>query len=68
VRSEEVSHKVKEDRNVLYAKRKRKDNFILHRKCILKHVIEGKIQGMIEIKGSVGRRRKQLLDDLKETV
>jgi hypothetical protein len=32
------------------------------RNCILKHIIEGKIEGM----GRQGRRRNQLLDDLKE--
>jgi hypothetical protein len=35
----------------------------LHGNSILKHVIEGKI----EVMGRGGRRRKQLLDDLKET-
>ena len=29
--------------------------------------IEGKIEGRIELKGGRGRKRKQLLDDLKET-
>jgi hypothetical protein len=29
-------------------------------------VIEGKLQGRIEITGRRGRRRKQLLEDLKE--
>jgi len=29
--------------------------------------IEGKIEGRIELKGRRGRKRKQLLDDLKET-
>jgi hypothetical protein len=32
-----------------------------------KHAIEGKIEGRIEVTGRQGRRRKQLLDDLKET-
>jgi hypothetical protein len=36
---------------------------MLCRKCLLKQVTEGKI----ELKGGLGRRRKQLLDDLKET-
>jgi len=35
----------------------------LRRNCLLKHVIEGRI----EWTGRQGRRRKQLLDDLKET-
>jgi hypothetical protein len=34
--------------------------------CLLKDVIEGKLQGRIEMTGRRGRRRKQLLDDLKE--
>jgi hypothetical protein len=29
-------------------------------------VIEGKLEGRIEMTGRRGRRRKQLLDDLKE--
>jgi hypothetical protein len=33
---------------------------------LLKHVIEGKIQGRIEVTERRGRRRNQLLDDLKE--
>jgi hypothetical protein len=32
----------------------------------LKHVIEGKLEGRIEMTGRRGIRRKQLLDDLKE--
>jgi UDP-N-acetylglucosamine enolpyruvyl transferase len=35
---------------------------ILYRNCLLKHVIEGKI----EVAGRQGRRLQQLLDDLKE--
>jgi hypothetical protein len=37
---------------------------ILHRNCLLKEVIEGKIKGRIEVRRRRGRRRKQLLDDL----
>jgi hypothetical protein len=36
------------------------------RNCLQKHVIEGKLEGRIELTGRRGRRRKQLLDDLKE--
>jgi hypothetical protein len=32
----------------------------------MKHVIEGKIEGRIEVMGRRGRRCKELLDDLKE--
>jgi hypothetical protein len=40
---------------------------ILRRNCILKHVIEGKTEGRLEVTGRQRRVRKQLLDDLKET-
>jgi len=33
---------------------------------ILKHVIEGKIEGRMEVKGRRGIKYKQLLDDLKK--
>jgi hypothetical protein len=39
---------------------------ILRRNCLLKHVIEGKLKGRIEMTVRKGRRRKQLLHDLKE--
>jgi hypothetical protein len=38
----------------------------LRRNCLLKHVIEGKLEGRIVMTGRRGRRRKQLLDYLKE--
>jgi hypothetical protein len=37
---------------------------ILRRNCLLKEVIEGKIQGQKEVTRRGGRRRKKLLDDL----
>jgi hypothetical protein len=39
---------------------------ILRRNCLLQRVTEGKIQGGIEVTGRQGRRRRTLLDDLKE--
>jgi hypothetical protein len=39
---------------------------ILRRICLLKHVIAGKLEGRIEVTRRRGRRRKQLLDGLKE--
>ena len=48
VRNEDVLLRVNEQRNILYEIRKRKANWIghiLHRNCLLKHVIEGKIRG-----------------------
>ena len=37
------------------------------RNFLLTHVIEGEVEGRIEVIGRRGRRLKQLLDDLKET-
>jgi hypothetical protein len=34
--------------------------------CLLQHIIEAKIEEGIDVTGRQGRRRKQLLDDLKE--
>jgi hypothetical protein len=69
MRNEEVLHRVKEEMNILHTIKRRKANWIghiLHRNCLLKHVIEGKLEGRIEMTGRQGRTRKQLLDDLKE--
>jgi hypothetical protein len=69
VRNEEVLHRVKEERSSLHTIKRRKANWIGHilrRNCLLKHVIEGKIEGRIEVTGRRGRRRKKLLDDVKE--
>jgi len=49
--------------------RRRKANWIGHilrRNCLLQQVIEGKITGGIEVTGRRGRKRRKLLDDLKE--
>jgi hypothetical protein len=69
VRNEEVLHRVKKERIILHTIKRRKANWIGHilrRNCLLKHVIEGKLEGRIEMTDRRGRRRKQLLDDLKE--
>jgi hypothetical protein len=39
---------------------------ILRRNCLLKQVIEGKIKGEMEVTRRRGRRRKKLLNDLKD--
>jgi hypothetical protein len=39
---------------------------ILRRNCLLKQVIEGKMKAEMEVTRRRGRRRKKLLDDLKE--
>jgi hypothetical protein len=62
---------VKEERNIVHTIKRRKANWIgdiLRRNCLLKHVIEGKIEGRTEVTGRRGRRRKQLMDDLKERI
>ena len=54
-----------EQRNIQHEIRKRKANWIGHivrRNCLLKQVIEGEIKGEM----LVTRRRKKLLDDLKD--
>jgi hypothetical protein len=69
VRNEEVLFRVKEQRNILHEINKRKANWIGHilrRNCLLRHVIEEKIKGVIEMTGRRGRRCRKLLDDLKE--
>jgi hypothetical protein len=34
--------------------------------CLLKHIIDGKIEGRIEAMERQGRRHEQLLDDIKK--
>jgi hypothetical protein len=66
VRNEEVLQRVKEESNILHTLQRRKTNqtgHILLRNCLIKHVIEGKIEGRVEVGGRRGRRHKQLLDD-----
>jgi hypothetical protein len=61
--------RVKEQRNILHEISKRKVNWvghILRRNCLLQQVIEGKIEGELEVTGRRGRRHRKLLDDLKE--
>jgi len=65
----EVLLRIEEQRNILHEISKRKGNWIGHvlcRNCILQRVIEGKIKGGIAVTGRRGRRRRKLLDDLKE--
>jgi len=69
LRNEEVLLEVNEQRNILHEIRKRKANWIGHilrRNCLLKQVIEGKINGEMEVARRRGRRRKKLLYDLKD--
>jgi hypothetical protein len=62
VRNEVVLHRVKEERNIVHKIKRRKANWIGHilrRNCLLKYVVEGKLEGRIEVTGKRGRRRKQ---------
>ena len=69
VRNEEVLHRVNEQRNILHKIKRRKTNWIGHilrRNCFLNQVIERKIKGEMKVTRRRGRRRKKLLDDLKD--
>ena len=68
-KNEEWYLRVNEQRNILHGIRKPKAYWIGHIiqwNCLLKQVIEGKIKGEIEVTRRWGRRRKKLLDDLKD--
>jgi hypothetical protein len=61
MRNEEICNGVNKERNIVYAMKRRKANWaghILRRNCLLKHVVEGKIE-----RKRGRRRRKQLLND-----
>jgi hypothetical protein len=61
----EVLPRVKKERNILHTVKSRIANWIGHilrKNCLMRQVIEGKTKGT----GRGGRRRKQLLVDLKE--
>ena len=65
VKNEGVLPRIKGERSVLHIIKRWNPNWIGHilfRNGLLKHIIEGHIEG----KRRQGRRRKQLLDDLKE--
>jgi len=61
--------KSQEERNILHTIKRKNANWIgynLRRNCLLKHVMEGTIEGRIEVRGRLGRGRAKLLDGLKE--
>jgi hypothetical protein len=69
VRNEEVLLRVKEERNILHTITRTKANwigYIWRRNHLARHVIEGKMEERIEVTRRRGRRRKQLLNYLKE--
>jgi len=69
VRNEQALLRVNVQSNILHEIRKRKANWIgniLLRNCLLKQDIEGKSKGEMEVARKRGRRRRNLLDDLKD--
>ena len=63
-------HRVREGRNIPHTVNSRKANWIGHmlrRNWLIKHVIQGKTEERISATGGRGRRRKQLLCDVKES-
>ena len=74
MRHEKALHRDKKKRNVLHAIKRRKSRrrtanrigHILRMNWILKRIIEGQIEEGREVTGRQGRRRKQLLDGVKE--
>jgi hypothetical protein len=69
VRNEEILPIIKEQRNILCEISRRNANWIgpiIRRNCLIQQVIEEKINGGIEVTGRRGRRRRKVLDDLKE--
>jgi hypothetical protein len=67
--NEEVLQIVKEERYVIHTIQGRKASstgHIMRRRGLLNHINEGKIEGRIEVTGRRGRRRRQLLDEIKE--
>jgi hypothetical protein len=64
-----VLQRAKEERNILQTTKSRKAvwiGYILRRDCLLKHVIEGKIEERLEVVGRRRRKLKELLDDVTE--
>jgi len=62
-------HSVKDELDMLQTIRRRKARWVGHNlrsNCLLKQVIEGQIDGRIEVTGRRGRRCKKIMDNLKE--
>ena len=70
MRKEEVLHRMKEGKNILQTIIRWKAKWIARifcRNCLLKHLIEGKIEERILVGGRRRGRGKQLLNDLEKT-
>jgi hypothetical protein len=69
VGNEEVPQRAKQERNIPHIIKGRKANWMGHifgTNCLLKHIIEVKKEGRMNVTGRRGRRRRNFLDDLKE--
>jgi hypothetical protein len=63
-----IPHTIKKSiQHTIMRKKANRTGHGLRSNCLLKHVIEGRIEGKLEVIGRSGGRRKQLLDDLKTT-
>jgi hypothetical protein len=71
VRNEEVLQRVEGKWSIIQIIKRRKANWIGHillTNCLLKRVIEGKVEGRIKVTGRRSKRSKKLLDDIKEKI
>jgi len=69
VKNELVLQRVEEQRNIVHKTKQRNVNwtgYILRRNCLPIHVIQINMEGRIGVKWGRRRRRKDLLNDLKE--
>ena len=67
---DEVLHRGKEQTNILHTINRSKVNWIGHilrGNCLLKYIIEGKIDRKTQVTVRRGRRSNLILDDFKET-
>ena len=67
----ELLRRVKWERHIVHTVKRRKANWIGHvlrRNCLVKHLIELKVEGRRKMTGRRGRKREQLLDVCKKTV
>jgi hypothetical protein len=67
----EVLHSVREKKDILHTVKRRMAKWIGHilrSNCPLKHIIEGKMEGGIEVKGRRRRRCESLLYDLNKKI
>jgi hypothetical protein len=68
VRNEEVLHRDNDERNILHTVKRGKAKLIgqiLRGNCLVKQVIGGQIEGRIKMTGRRGRRREQVLHELR---